>query len=143
MGAIALFPSGLLLAVLAAYVVFVVALVIAGRREQARAVAGLVPDCLVMVKRLLADPATRRRDKLMLGALLVYLASPLDIVPDLVPVAGQLDDALVVAVALRVLLHSRGEEAIRAAWPGPQSSLRVILRAAGARSDASGAEATL
>lgn len=143
MGAIALFPWGLLLAVLAAYAVLVVALALAGRLEHARAVAGLVPDCLVMVKRLLADPAAPRAHKLMLGALLVYLASPLDIVPDFVPVAGQLDDAVIVAVALRVLLHSRGEEAIRAAWPGPESSLRVILRAAGARSGARGAEATL
>ena len=132
MGGIPLFPWGALLVAIALYAALVVGLVIAGRRDHARAVAGFIPDCLIMVRRLAADPGTRWRDRVLLGALLVYLASPLDLVPDFVPVAGQLDDAVIVALALHMLLRSRGEEAIRAAWPGPESSLRAVLRAAGA-----------
>jgi uncharacterized membrane protein YkvA (DUF1232 family) len=140
---LALWPWGLLLGALAGYLAVVAALLAAGRREHARALIGLVPDCLVLVKRLLADPATPRRQRLWLGALVAYLASPLDLIPDFVPVAGQLDDVVIVTLALRAVLRSRGEAAIRAAWPGPESSLRVILRAAGARSGGRDAEATL
>jgi uncharacterized membrane protein YkvA (DUF1232 family) len=133
----------LLLGAVALYAALIVALVIAGRRHHARAVAGFIPDCLVMVRRLAADPRTRRRDRVLLGVLLVYLVSPIDLVPDFVPVAGQLDDAVIVALALHLLLRTRGEAAIRSAWPGPESSLRVILRAAGVATSGRGAEATL
>lgn len=143
MAVIALLPWGAVLGALAIYLVIVAALLVAGRREHARAVAGFIPDCVVMVKRLIADPATPRRQRLLLGALLAYLASPLDLIPDFIPVAGQLDDAVIVALALHVVLRSRGEAAIRAAWPGPESSLRVILGAAGARAGRHDAEATL
>jgi uncharacterized membrane protein YkvA (DUF1232 family) len=132
-------PWALALVVVGPYLAVVAVLLVAGRREHARAVAGFIPDCLVMVRRLIADPKTPRRQRLLLAALVAYLASPIDLVPDFVPVAGQLDDAVIVALALHLLLRSRGEEAIRAAWPGPESSLRTILRAAGARD----AEATL
>ena len=132
-------PWALALVVVGPYLAVVAVLLVAGRREHARAVAGFIPDCLVMVRRLIADPKTPRRQRLLLAALVAYLASPIDLVPDFVPVAGQLDDAVIVALALHLLLRSRGEQAIRAAWPGPESSLRAILRAAGARD----AEATL
>jgi uncharacterized membrane protein YkvA (DUF1232 family) len=130
--AIALFPWGLLLAVGTAYLLAVAALVVAGRRGEARALAGFIPDCIVLVKRLATDPATPRHQRALLLLLAVYLASPIDIVPDFIPVAGQLDDAVLVGAALHLVLRSRGEAAIRAAWPGPESSLRLILRAAGA-----------
>ena len=143
MAALPIFPWGLLLAALGTYLALVLVLVIAGRREHARAIAGLVPDCIVLVKRLASDPATSRRQRVLLGALLGYLALPLDLIPDFIPVAGHLDDAVIVGLALHLLLRSRGEEAIRAAWPGPERSLAVILRFAGVRQDARDAEATL
>jgi uncharacterized membrane protein YkvA (DUF1232 family) len=83
-----------------------------------------------MFRRLLADPETPRRRKLLLVALIAYLASPIDLIPDFIPVLGQLDDALLVALALRHLVHAGGEDGIRRAWPGPESSLAVVLRAA-------------
>lgn len=138
-----LWPWGLLLIALGVYLVFVLALLFAGRREHARAFAGVVPDCIVMIRRLIADPATTRRQRLLLGALVAYLLSPVDLVPDFVPVAGQLDDAVIVGLALHIVLRGRGEDAIRAAWPGPESSLRLVLRIAGARSARPDAEATL
>jgi uncharacterized membrane protein YkvA (DUF1232 family) len=124
-------PWGLLLIALTLYAAGVLLLVAAGRREDARALAGFVPDCLVMVRRLVADPRTPLRDRVLLGALLAYLVFPLDLVPDFVPVAGQLDDAILVGLVLRRLVRRRGEDGLRAAWPGPDSSLRIVLRATG------------
>lgn len=110
------------------YAVFVLALVAVGRREAARALAGFVPDCVVLVRRLLRDERVPRRHKLLLGVLVVYLASPIDLVPDFIPVAGQLDDAIVVALVLRAVLRAGGPALIAEHWPGPPSSLAVILR---------------
>src|SRR5690349_15989756 len=92
--------------VLAIYAAFVVVLIVSGRRDEARAVARLIPDCVVLVPRLSGDPAVPRRSKVLLGGLVAYLASPIDLVPDFVPFAGQLDDALVVALVLRAVLRS-------------------------------------
>ena len=114
-----------------AYVVAVLALVLAGRRTDARALAGFIPDCLVLVRRLLRDPAVPRRRKLLLALLLGYLASPIDLVPDFVPVAGQADDAVVVALVLRALVRGGGRELVRRHWPGPERSLEALLRLAG------------
>ena len=115
-------------AVVAVYTLAVVALVIAGRRGDARALATFIPDCIVLVKRLLGDPRVPRRRKLLLAALVVYLASPIDLVPDFVPVAGQLDDAIVVALVLRAIVRAGGDDLLREHWPGPERSLDVIRR---------------
>jgi len=80
---------------------FVIALVVAGRQQAARAVAGFIPDCIVLLRRLLTDERLPSRHKWMLAAAIAYLALPLDLVPDFIPVAGQLEDAVIVALALR------------------------------------------
>src|SRR6185436_17787839 len=80
------------------YAAFVVALVLAGRRGDARALATFIPDCVVLVTRLSRDPRVPRHRKLLLVALVGYLALPIDLVPDFIPVAGQLDDAIIVAL---------------------------------------------
>lgn len=115
------------------YVLFVVALLLAGRREDARAWAGFIPDCIVLFRRLMADSRVPRSRKIMLGALLGYLAMPIDLIPDFIPVAGQLDDAIVVAAVLRAVLRSSGDVPIREHWRGPPSSLEFVLRLAGRR----------
>jgi uncharacterized membrane protein YkvA (DUF1232 family) len=112
------------------YAMLVLALVIAGRRESARALAGFIPDCVVLCTRLLCDPRVPRRRKVLLVALTGYLALPFDLVPDFIPVAGQLDDVLIVALVLRSLLRGGGEALVREHWPGPESSLAVVLRIA-------------
>jgi uncharacterized membrane protein YkvA (DUF1232 family) len=113
------------------YGLFVAGLALAGRRADARALAGFIPDCIVLFRRLLGDPRMPRRYRFVVIALLGYLALPIDVVPDFIPVAGQLDDAVVVALALRAILRAGGVELIEEHWPGPRSSLDVILKLAG------------
>jgi uncharacterized membrane protein YkvA (DUF1232 family) len=113
------------------YFTFVVALVVAGRRGQAVALARFIPDCLVLFKRLLGDPRVSRRRKVVLVAMAAYLALPIDLVPDFIPVAGQLDDAILVALVLRSVLRGSGPALVREHWPGPQESLDFVLRLAG------------
>ncbi len=112
------------------YLGLVVVLLIAGRRTAARALAGFIPDCLVMLKRLLGDQRVPRRRKLVLLALVGYLAMPLDLIPDFIPVAGQLDDVIIAALALRYALRSGGPDLLRKHWPGPEQSLSAVLRVA-------------
>ena len=120
---------------LAVYAAFVLFLVVAGRRSDARAFATLVPDCIVLVSRLARDPRVPRRQKLLLLALGAYLAMPFDLVPDFIPVAGQLDDAIVVALVLRHMARAQDEALIRELWPGPERTLGLLIaplrRAAG------------
>ena len=116
-----------LIALLVFYAAAVAGLMLAGRRSDARALAGFVPDCIVLFKRLLGDPHVPRRRKLLLGAALVYLVIPLDLVPDFIPIAGQLDDAIVVALALRAIARP---ELLEEHWPGPPQALRLLRRPA-------------
>ena len=117
----------------AVYAVFLIWLVLVGRRDEAEAFATFIPDCLVLVTRLARDPRVPRRRKLLLLALVGYLALPFDLVPDFIPVAGQLDDAVIVALVLRSFIRSGGEDLIREMWPGPEKSLALILRFAAPR----------
>jgi len=100
------------------------------RRVDARAVAGFVPDCVVLFSRLLKDERLPRRDKLLVAALVPYLAMPFDLIPDFVPVVGQLDDAVLVAFVLRRLVRT-SPSLIREHWPGTPASLAFLLRLAG------------
>ena len=123
-----------MVALLAIYTAFVLWLAVVGCREEARALARFIPDCVVLVTRLAREPRVPRRRKLLLLALAGYLLLPFDLVPDFIPVAGQLDDAIIVALVLRRFLRAGGEPLIRELWPGPQESLALILRLSGSAS---------
>ena len=112
--------------VLIVYAGFVVTLIVAGHRPSVRDLLRFIPDCIVLVTRLLRDPRVPRRHKLLLGALVGYLALPFDIVPDFIPVAGHLDDVLVVALTLRAVLKGTKGELLREHWPVPASSLALL-----------------
>jgi uncharacterized membrane protein YkvA (DUF1232 family) len=112
---------------------FVLWLIVAGRRAEARALATFIPDCIVLVTRLARDPRVSRPRKLLLLGLAAYLALPFDLVPDFIPIAGQLDDAIIVALVLRHFVRAGGEPLIRELWPGPEPSLNLLLRIAGER----------
>ena len=126
-----IWPLVALAAIVLVWGALVVGLIVACRREDARALATFIPDCIVLLSRLLRDPRVPRRRKLLLAGLVGYLALPFDLVPDFIPVAGQLDDALVVAFVLRRFLRSGGEPLVREHWPGPERSLALVLRIAG------------
>jgi uncharacterized membrane protein YkvA (DUF1232 family) len=98
----------------------------------ARELARFVPDCLVLLTRLLRDPRVPRRSKALVAALIPYLALPFDLIPDFIPVVGQLDDALLVAFVLRRVVRRTDPEVIRELWPGPEAGLRLVLRLGGA-----------
>ena len=117
-----------LLVLLVLYGALIAALVLAGRATDARMVARLVPDCIVLGRRLLGDPRVLLRHKLALGLLVGYLASPLDLVPDFIPLIGYLDDAALVVVVLRALVRSSGPELLREHWPGSGRALELVLR---------------
>jgi uncharacterized membrane protein YkvA (DUF1232 family) len=117
--------------VLVIYAVLAITLIAAGRWQAARDVAAFISDCVVLLRRLLRDPRVPRRRKLLLGALVGYVVFPIDLIPDFIPVAGHLDDAVVVALALRLFLRGGGPELVREHWPGPDSSLAIVLRLSG------------
>jgi uncharacterized membrane protein YkvA (DUF1232 family) len=93
----------------------------------------LLPDLLRLLKRLAADPALPRGVRIRLWLLLAYLITPIDLVPDFVPVIGYADDAIIVAIALRSVIHHSGPEAIKRHWPGTPDGLAAVLRLAGAK----------
>jgi uncharacterized membrane protein YkvA (DUF1232 family) len=119
-----------LVVALALYGALVLTLVVAGRKGDARALVRLVPDCVVLFKRLLTDPRVDWWRKAVLVLVIAYIASPIDLVPDFVPIAGQLDDAIVVVLAIRLLLRGGGPRLLSEHWPGPARSLEFIRRLA-------------
>jgi uncharacterized membrane protein YkvA (DUF1232 family) len=116
------------LALVVVYGLFIGGLAVAGRGADARAVASFIPDCIVLFHRLLRDPRMPRRYRAVVIAVVGYLALPIDVVPDFIPIAGQLDDAIVVALALRAILRAGGPEMLEEHWPGPAASLALMLR---------------
>jgi uncharacterized membrane protein YkvA (DUF1232 family) len=74
--------------------------------------------------------ACRAAASSLLVGLVGYLALPFDLVPDFIPIAGQLDDVIVVALVLRAFVRG-GVDLVREHWPGPQQSLELVLRVAG------------
>jgi uncharacterized membrane protein YkvA (DUF1232 family) len=98
-----------------------------GRREDARDLVTFIPDCIVLFRRLLADRRVPRRAKLALVLLIAYLAMPFDLVPDFIPVAGQLDDAILVAAVIAYVARKSGAELVSELWPGSRRGLAVVL----------------
>jgi uncharacterized membrane protein YkvA (DUF1232 family) len=121
------------------YAALVAALFVGARQWDIRVIARLVPYCAILFKRLMGDPRVRARWKVASALALVYLAVPFDLVPDFIPVAGQLDDAILVALVLRGLIRSAGPVLLRQHWPGPAALLVPLERLAGTLPQARGA----
>jgi uncharacterized membrane protein YkvA (DUF1232 family) len=122
---------GLLIA-LALYVAAVVWLILAGRGVAAKELALLVPNLVLLFKDLLRDPAVPRGPKAALAVAIVWLVSPIDLLPEFLPVVGPLDDAVVAALVLRYLVRRSGPDLVRAHWRGDPATVETILRFAGA-----------
>ena len=114
-----------------AWLALVLALVLA-RVPVADAVR-IGPDVLRLVRRLAADRTLPRGVRARLWLLAAYLACPIDLVPDVVPVVGYADDAIAVAATLRSVVRRAGPEALARHWPGSPEGLRAVGRLAGLR----------
>lgn len=90
----------------------------------------LIPACLALLRDVMRDPSVPKRAKIAPALVLVYLAIPLDLIPDFIPGLGHLDDALVVAWAIRHLVATAGRERITAHWKGDPDTLDRVLRLA-------------
>lgn len=112
---------------IAVWLGLVLALVLAGRGALAREIATLVPNLTRLFAGLLRDPRIPFRAKLVLGASALYLAMPIDLVPDFIPIVGSLDDAIVAAFALRFVVRASSPEIVAEHWPGDPATLRRIL----------------
>ncbi|WP_104043485.1 YkvA family protein [Arthrobacter sp. ZGTC412] len=90
----------------------------------------LLPDLLRLIKGLAADRTVAAGVRVRLVLLLAYLLSPIDLVPDFIPVIGYADDAVIVALVLRSVLKRAGPGALEKHWPGSRSGLDIILKTA-------------
>jgi uncharacterized membrane protein YkvA (DUF1232 family) len=95
---------------------------------QLRDAMRLLPDVLRLLKRLAADPELPRGVRVRLVLLLGYLALPIDLIPDFIPILGYADDAIIVAFALRSVTRRAGPEALAKHWPGTPDGLAAIRR---------------
>ncbi len=91
----------------------------------------LLPDVVRLVHRLAADGSLPRGVRIRLGLLLAYLASPIDLIPDFVPVLGYADDAIVVTVVLRGVVRRAGLDLVRSKWPGTDDGFTVLCKLTG------------
>ena len=121
-----------LIVLVAIYALAVLALILAGRGVAARELALLLPNLILLFKDLLRDPRVPRGPKIVLAIGIVWLVSPIDLLPEFLPVIGPLDDAVVAALVLRHLVHRAGADVVREHWRGEPDTLALILRGAGA-----------
>lgn len=107
------------------------------RPDQAllREALSLVPDLLRLLRRLAADRDVPRGVRVRIWLLLALLLSPIDLVPDFVPVLGYADDAIVTVIALRSIMRKAGPEVVARHWPGSARGLRAVYRLARFRSE--------
>ena len=117
--------------VVGVWVVLIGALLLAGRGGTARQVATFLPNLILLFRGLWRDPRVPRGSKLLLGFGLVWLASPIDLIPEFVPVVGPLDDAIVAALILRSVARRVGKSVLAEHWRGDPATLDTFFRLAG------------
>ena len=88
----------------------------------------LLPDTVRLLKRLAADRQLPRRIRVVLAGVLIFLASPIDLIPDFIPVLGYADDAIITALALRWVTRAAGPGALARHWPGTPDGLAALRR---------------
>ena len=108
---------------------WVVLLLLAARLPPgvARDLASFIPDCVTLVRRLRRDPRVPRSAKLAVFIAGIWVASPIDLIPEFLPVIGPLDDIVVVALALRFAARRVPREVVLEAWPGEPRLIERLL----------------
>jgi uncharacterized membrane protein YkvA (DUF1232 family) len=124
------------IAVLAAWGALIIALLIAKPNQAVlREALRLLPDLLRLLRRLAADRTLPRGVRIRLSLLLVYLAIPIDLIPDFIPILGYADDAILVTAVLRSTVRRAGLDAVRAHWPGSPDGFTALCRLTGLNPD--------
>jgi len=123
--------AGLAVAVFAVVACWGLLLLLARRLPPgtARDLAAFIPDCVTTVRRLRADPRVPRRAKVVVALAGLYVASPIDLIPEFLPIIGPLDDVVVVALALRYAGRQVPRDVLLAAWPGEPRLIERLLGA--------------
>lgn len=125
-----------ILVVLAVWAIVIIAVWrSAPSKASAMDVVRLLPDVLRMAARLARDPVTPRSSRIALAGLAVWIASPIDLIPEFLPVIGPLDDIVVAAIVLRWVGRRIGVGALRAHWPGTPEGFALVLRLLGRSTD--------
>lgn len=123
---------GMAIALLLAWLVLIVVLLIARPRGGLlREALRVLPDVLRLVRLLAADKTLPRGVRIRLGLLLAYLAIPIDLIPDVIPILGYADDAIIVTAVLRGVVRQAGIDAVRAHWPGTDDGFTALTRLTG------------
>jgi len=122
----------LVAAILLSWLAMVVALVIIRPKGNLlRESLRILPDLIRLLKKLTTDPTLSRGIRVRLGLLMAYLALPVDLIPDFIPVVGYADDAIVVVAVLRSVVRRVGIEPLRANWPGTPDGFAALCCLAG------------
>jgi len=122
---------GAVVALLVLWLALVVVLVVRRPRPGATTdAARLLPDLVRLIARLARDRSLPRGVRMRLWLLLTYLAIPVDLIPDFIPVIGYADDAIIATLVLRSTVKRAGPEALRQHWPGTPAGLSAVLRLA-------------
>jgi uncharacterized membrane protein YkvA (DUF1232 family) len=122
------------------WLVLIIVLVLMGRRTAARELAKLLPNLLSLFRGLIHDPRVPRSSKLLLGFAALWIASPIDLIPEFIPFLGPLDDAVVAALVLRHVLRRAGPDVVAEHWRGDPATLQRLLRIFTGRPKASGTD---
>ncbi len=110
------------------WLVAILVLMATGRRSAARELATLIPNLLVLFRGLLRDRRVPRGSKLLLGFAVIWLISPIDLIPEFIPVVGPLDDAIVAALVLRHVVKHTGRDVLSEHWRGDPAMLGSVVR---------------
>lgn len=86
----------------------------------------LIPNFIKLMYRLIQDEAVSKTDKALLLATIVYVASPLDFLPDIIPFLGKVDDILLIALVLKRLMDSAGRDLMLQYWDGSEDLLILL-----------------
>jgi uncharacterized membrane protein YkvA (DUF1232 family) len=116
-----------ILVVVGVWLVAIAGLAVAGRRSAARELATLLPNLVVLFRGLLRDPRVSRGSKALVWFAIVWVVSPIDLIPEFIPVAGPLDDAIVAALVLRHVLRRSGADVVAEHWRGDPATLNLIV----------------
>ena len=117
--------------ILALWLLVIAVLILLGKRTHARELAALLPNLVKLFRGLVTDERVPRGSKWLLGLAALWVASPIDLLPEFIPVLGPLDDVVIAALVLRHLVRKAGPEVVRDHWDGGEQTLQLMLRVAG------------